>query len=154
MSLKEEIERRRAAQTAGVNTNNTTTNASSGNGVAASTPASEKHGPPAAPPPLFLRLVKRDKQCWLLPWASFHGVGYAPEAADAAGEDAGRCEHLRLVFMRHDVSVRGHNLGGVVDSIESLSLRELCESSEKFHAVAKAGDAPVVMALEIKVKTQ
>jgi hypothetical protein len=94
MSLKDEIERHRLARAAGGNIT------SSGNGSA----ASEKREASAAPPP-FLRLIRRDKHCWLLPWACFQGVGYEPEAA--TGGDTGGHERLRLVFMSHDVSVRG-----------------------------------------------
>jgi hypothetical protein len=122
--LRGKIERRRAARAASGNINHT----SSGNGSA----ASEKREVPATPPP-FLRLAKRDKRCWLLPWACFQGVGYEPDVAtgDGTGNGIDKCERLRLAFMRHDVSVRGHNLGGVADAIGAFALRELCEILEK-----------------------
>ena len=147
MSLKDDIERRRAARAASGNINHT----SSGNGSA----ASEKREIPAAPPP-FLRLAKRDKRCWLLPWACFQGVGYEPDAApgDGTGDGIDKCEHMRLVFMRHDVSVRGHNLGGVADAIGAFVLCELCEVSESYQSATAGVAAPAPVVLEIDVVTK
>jgi hypothetical protein len=54
--------------------------------------------------------------------------------------------------MSHDVSVRGHNLDGVPDAIESSALRELREISESYHTVTKADTAPVVSAIEVKTR--
>jgi hypothetical protein len=141
MSLKNEIERHRLARATGGNIT------SSGNGNA----ASEKREAAAAPPP-FLRLIRRDKQCWLLPWACFQGVGYEPDAT--TGDGTGKCEHLRLVFMSHDVSVRGHNLGGVVDAIGASALRELREVSESYQAATAgvATPAPVVSEINVVAK--
>jgi hypothetical protein len=136
--LREEIERHRLARAAGGNT------ASSGNG----SDASEKREASAAPPP-FLRLIRRDKQCWLLPWTCFHGVSY--ESDVATGDGTGKCEHLRLVFMSHDVSVRGHNLGGVVDAIGAFALRELREVSESYQAATAGVAAPAPVVSEINV---
>ena len=145
--LKEEIERRRAARAASGNINHT----SSGNGGA----ASEKREVPATPPP-FLRLAKRDKRCWLLPWACFQGVGYESDAAtgDDMGNGIDKCERLRMVFMRHDVSVRGHNLGGVADAIGAFALLELREILGKYQPATDASAAPAPVVLEIDVVTK
>ncbi|OAM91262.1 hypothetical protein OH491_22350 [Termitidicoccus mucosus] len=147
MSLKNDIERRRAARATSGNIHH----ASSGNGGA----VSEKREVPAAPPS-FLRLAKRDKRCWLLPWACFQGVGYEPDAVsgDGTGNGIDKCERLRLVFMRHDVSVRGHNLGGVADAIGAFALRELCEILGKYQPATDAAATPAPVVLEIDVVTK
>lgn len=144
MSLKEEIERRRMAQSANGNDN-----------AAKHEPTKEPCANNAAPlaAPLFLRIVKLTKQCWVLPWASFHGIGYTPGVATE--NDTSKHERLHMVFMRHEVTVRGYNLVGVVDAIEATALRELCETSEKYTDDMRPDAAtPVVLAVEINVKTQ
>lgn len=139
MSLRDEIEQRRMAQSA------------NGNAVSAKPEKPEKQQSGTA---TFLRLVKLTKQCWVLPWSSFHGVGYTPSST-ATGDDASKHEHLHMVFVRHEVTVRGHNLAGVVNAIETTSLRELCETAEKYTDVRKPDAAtPVILAMEINVKTQ
>lgn len=139
MSLREELERRRIAKNADNN----------------STAESLAASPPITPmPPLFLHLVKANKQRWLLPWACFHGVSYEPSAviADDTDTDTDKCEQLRLVFMRHDVTVRGHSLAGVVDAIEETNLQELCEVAEKYQAVAAVDCSRAITEIEVTAR--
>ncbi|MDF9827025.1 hypothetical protein M2447_001114 [Ereboglobus sp. PH5-10] len=133
MSLREQIEQRRMAQSA------------NGSTVSAKPEKSETQQSEGA---TFLRLVKLSKQCWVLPWGSFHGAGFTP--ADAAGNDASKYDRLHLVFSRHEVAVRGYNLVGVVNAVEMTSLRELCETTEKYTDAT----TPVILAVEINVKIQ
>ncbi|OAM86925.1 hypothetical protein OH491_15230 [Termitidicoccus mucosus] len=140
--LREEIERRRAARNAQAD----------GGGIAdATAPArAGETGAVAAPSnaPSCLRITKTNGQCWLLPWACFHGASHDPDVSSADG-NAGRCERLRLVFLRHEVILHGRGLAGLVDAIEAARLRKLDEVAEKFRAAT--GDGPVIVKIEVKV---
>ncbi|WP_108824129.1 hypothetical protein [Ereboglobus luteus] len=134
MSLREQIEQRRMAQSA--------------NGSIASAKPGKSEKQPSTPPVRFLRIMKMNKRCWELPWGSFHGVGFTPGAESA--DDDSKYERLHLVFSRHEVAVRGYNLVGVVIAIESNTFRKLCETTEKYTDAT----TPVILAVEINVKTQ
>ena len=154
MSLREELERRRMAKNA--DSNDTERSAKPANAAPAQISGADADERPASSPPtpsmppLFLCLVKTNKQRWLLPWACFHGVSYEPSAATT--DDAEKLEQLHLVFMRHDVTVRGKNLAGVVDAIEETNLRELCEVAEKYQAVADTNASLIAVEIEVKVR--
>ena len=141
--LREEIERRRAAR-----------NAQSDDGGIAETVAPARAGETGAAAlpanaPSCLRITKTNRQCWLLPWACFHGASHDPDVPFADDND-GRCERLRLVFLRHEVTLHGHGLAGIVDAIEAARLRKLDEVAGKFHAAT--GDGPVIVKIEVKAR--
>jgi hypothetical protein len=74
-------------------------------------------------------------------------VGCEPDAT--TGDGTGKCEHLRLIFMCHEISVRGYNLGGAVDAIGAFALRELREVLESYQAATAGVAAPAPAISEI-----
>lgn len=129
MSLREELERRRSAQSTKPNRDD----------VASSDVVSAKINEPGAAAlpatvPSYLRITKTSKQCWLLPWACFHGASYEPSAS--AENNNGNCERLHMVFLRHEVVLHGFHLNSVVDSMEEGCLRQLREVSEMYQPAA------------------
>ncbi|MDF9828547.1 hypothetical protein M2447_002671 [Ereboglobus sp. PH5-10] len=130
MSLREEIERRRMAHVTDNNAANKPNGNSVANGVSDTPSITTPASTPMASPSVFLRVMKLDKQCWVLPWACFQGVSYEP--ACKSDDDTDKCERLHLVFMRYEVTVIGHNLAGVVDAIAETNLCELHEVADKY----------------------
>lgn len=99
--------------------------------------------------PVCLRVENAAGTQWLLPWACFHGAQHGRISASSSDPSPKLPEKLQLLFIHHEIVALGHNLGGLMPVIETMTLRELRQSPEKYD-VLTGTSTPVVVQMEVK----